>query len=50
VTDSVLAGILISVVFLIGAACGALIVVVIRAYQKGDGPGSRGGGRGSGSG
>ena len=48
--DSVLAGILISIVFFIGAACGALIVIVIRAYRKGDGPGSRGGGRGSGSG
>lgn len=48
--DSVLAGILISIVFFIGAACGALIVIVIRAYKKGDGPGSRGGGRGSGSG
>ncbi len=48
--DSVLAGILISIVFLIGAACGALIVIVIRAYRSGNGPGSRGGGRGPGSG
>lgn len=48
--DSALAGIFICVIFLIGVACGVLIVVVIRAYQKGDGPGSRGGGRGSMSG
>jgi hypothetical protein len=50
VADSVLAGILICVIFLIGVACGVLIVVVVRAYRKGDGPGPRGGGRGSTSG
>lgn len=44
----VTAVVLISLVFVIGAVFGVLITIGVNAYRHGDGPGPRGGGRGSG--